>query len=167
MAEDFNKLRMINKQLVQTAFQKKWLFRLDIDGAPDDFDFYVKDVAYNPRDMNTDEEQIGSMTMTWPVSQVPIKVNSTMRDNEDGRNLKFMATWFRKAVRLDGTVGLPYGSNGYLKKVRVYWQKEDGSESCVGEWEMYVIGLGELSQSREESAFMEFPVSFVQFATGD
>ena len=116
MAEDFNKLRMINKQLVQTAFQKKWLFRLDIDGAPDDFDFYVKDVAYNPRDMNTDEEQIGSMTMTWAVSQVPIKVNSTMRDNEDGRNLKFMETWFRKAVRLDGTVGLPYGSNGYLKK---------------------------------------------------
>lgn len=167
MAEDFNKLRAINKQLVQTAFQKEWLFRLDIDDAPDDFDFYVKDVSYNPRDMNTDEEQIGSLTLTWPVSQTPIKISATMRDNEDGRNLIFIAAWFRKAVRLDGTVGLPYGSNGYLKKVRVYWQKDDGSETCVGEWEMYPTGLGEVSQSRENAAFTEFQVSFVQFETGD
>lgn len=165
MPEDFNKLRLVSKQLVATEFQKEWLFRLDIDGAPSDLDFYVKDVSYNPGELNTDEEQIGGMTFSWPVNRAAIKVNATMRDNEDGRVHNFMKTWFGTVVKSDGTVGLPYGSSGYLKKTRVYWQKENGSETIIGEWEMYPVSLGERSQSRENCAFMEFQISLVQFAT--
>ena len=73
------------------------------------------------------------------------KVNSTMRDSEDGRNLKFMETWFRKAVRLDGTVGLALRQQWVSEKGRLYWQKERLPEVCVGEWEMGVVARGELS----------------------
>jgi len=165
MAEDFNKLRLINKQLVSTQFQNDWLFRLEIEGAPDDFDFYVKDISYNPREMGTDEEAVGAMTFTWPTSITPVKVTATMRDNEDGRIMLFMSTWFAKVVKPDGTVGLPYGGNGYLKKVGVKWQKDDGSELGIGEWKMYPTSLGEHSHSRENCAFLEFPVSLIQFQT--
>lgn len=165
MAEDFNKLRLISHQLVETDFQKNWLFRLDIEGAPDDLDFYVKDVTYNPRELNTDDEAIGSLAYTWPTSRSPIKVNAVMRENEDGRIYDFIDAWYNKIIRPDGTVGLPYGADGYLKKVKVYWLKDNGSEKLAGEWEMYPTTLGEVNFSRENAAFMEFQVSFTQFAT--
>lgn len=167
MAEDFNKLRLASKQLVETDFQKSWLFRLDIEGAPGDLDFYVKEVTYNPHDVNTDEETIGSLVFTWPTGRSAIKVNATMRENEDGRIYDFMNAWCQSAAKPDGTVGLPYGGDGYLKKVRFYWQKDDGSEKLAGEWEMYPTSLGEVNFSRENAAFMEFQAAFVQFATAN
>lgn len=62
-------------------------------------------------------------------------------------------------------MGLPYGADGYVRKVRVYEQREDGSETLAGEWEMYATTPGETSRSRENGAYKEFPVAFVQFST--
>ncbi len=68
--------------------------------------------------MNTDEEQIGSMTMTWAVSQVPIKSILQCGIAEGWQKPQIHGDMsLEKAVRLDGiSMGLPYGSNGYLKK---------------------------------------------------
>ncbi len=165
MAEDFNRLRMLSKKLVATDFQKDWLFRLEIEGEPTDFDLYVKDIAYNPLEITTDEENYGGVTMAWPTGRVPVKITATMRDNEDRRISQYISDWCEKAVHADGTVGLPYGADGYVRKVRVYEQRDDGTETLAGEWEMYATSPGETSRSRENGSCKEFPVALVQFTT--
>lgn len=165
MAEDFNRLRMLSKKLVATDFQKDWLFRLEVEGEPADFDLYVKDVAYNPLEITTDEENYGGATMAWPTGRVPVKITATMRDDEDRRISKFFSDWCEKAVHADGTVGLPYGADGYVRKVRVYEQRDDGTETLAGEWEMYATSPGETSRSRENGSYKEFPVALIQFTT--
>lgn len=165
MPEDFNKLRLISRQLVKTPFQMEWLFRLEIDGEPSDFDFYVKDVTCGPVEVTTEEETYGAVSMTWPTGSPPVRITATVRDNEDGRIAKFADAWIRLAVPGPGIVGLPYGPEGYVRKARIYNQKDSGAETLAGEWEMYATSRGEVSRSRENSAFMEFQISLVQFST--
>lgn len=167
MAEDFNKLKMINKRLVQMDFQKEWLFKLEIEDAPEELDFYVKDLSLTPMEISTDEDNIGGTTMVWPTGRSAAKLMAIMRDNEKGEISAFISQWEGKAVHRDGTVGLPYGDDGYLKPVTFYWLKDDAAEKIFGQWEMYPINSGEISMSRENSGHLEFQVSFVQFATSD
>lgn len=165
VAEDFNKLRLITRKLVKTDFQKEWLFRLEIEEEPADFDLYVKDISYSPLEITTDDDTYGGVTMTWPSGRVPAKITVTMRDDADKRISKFVDAWCEKVAHSDGTVGLPYGVDGYVRKVRVYQQRGDGAETLSGEWEMYAQSRGDISQSRENGGFLEFPVSFIQFST--
>lgn len=165
MPEDFNKLRLLARKLVRTDFQKQWQFRLELEGEPSEFDLYVKDITYGPTEITTDDDTYGSVTMTWPTVFVPVKLTMTVRDDMDGRISKFVDAWCCKALHTDGTVGLPYGPDGYVKKVRKYIVHEDGTEDLAEEWEMYALTRGDTSQSRESGEFLEFPVTFVQFTT--
>lgn len=165
MAEDFNKLRLLARKLVKTDFQKEWLFRLEIENEPADFDLYVKDISYGPVEITTDDDNCGSVTMTWPTARTQVRITATMRDDADARISKFIDAWCEKVVHSDGTVGLPYGADGYVHKVRVYNQSDNVSETLAGEWEMYAQSRGDISRSRENGGFLEFPVSFIQFST--
>lgn len=165
MPEDFNRLRLLARQLVRTPFQKDWLFRLELEGEPAGFDLYVKDVSYSPIEVMTDDEPCGATTMTWPTGRTPARLTATVRDDEDGRIASFVDAWCERAAPGSGVVGLPYGVNGYVKKVRVYNLKDDGSERLAGEWEMFATGRGESARSRENGTFMEFQISLVQFST--
>lgn len=165
MPEDFNALRLLARKLVRTKFQKQWQFRLEIEGEPTDFDLYVKDISYGTTEIATDDDTCGAVTMTWPTAFLPVKLSMTMREDEDGRVSTFVDTWCAKAVHSDGTVGIPYGADGYVKKVRKFLVHEDGSETLAEEWEMYALTRGDITQSREAGEFLEFPVTFVQFTT--
>ncbi len=116
MAEDFNKLRMLSRKLVATDFQKDWLFRLEVEGEPAELDLYVKDIAYNPLEVTTDEENYGGVTMSWPTGRVPVKITATMRDNTDRRISAFICEWCEKAVHADGTVACLMGPMGMSAK---------------------------------------------------
>ena len=162
--EDFNQLRQTVRKLVRTDFQPEWLFRLDVSGAPSDFDLYVKDITYSHFDIQTDDEQIGSATMSWPTAEQALQISMTVRDNVDQRVASFLRAWAHQVVHTDGTVGLPYGVDGYVRNVRVYTQSPSGTERLVCSREMYPIQCGEITQSRENAAWMEIPVTFTQFS---
>ena len=165
MSEDFNRLRRLVRQLVATDFAKEWLFRLELEGEPAEFDLFVKDISYSMFETSTDDEQIGSATLVWPTANQTIRISMTVRDHQDGRIRRFVKSWNEKVVHPDGTVGLPYGVDGYVKKCRIYSQTEEGAESVDEELEVYPIQCGEVSRSRENGQFLEFPVTFVQFST--
>lgn len=165
MPEDFNKLRQINRQLVHTNFQMEWQFRFEMEEEPPEFDLFVKDVSYGVFDTATEEDQYGSATFVWPVATQAIRMSVTVRDHEDGRIRDFLKDWHKKVILPNGTVGLPYGPNGYVKKVKRYDLTTDGQEKLEAELEMYPIQCGDISRSRANGEFMEFPVTFVQFST--
>ena len=163
--EDWNACKQMSKKLMRTTFQAEWLFRLEVSGAPSDFDLYVKDISYPHFEIVTDDEQVGSATLSWPKTEQAVQISMTVRDNTDQRVAKFLRQWAHKVVHTDGTVGLPYGASGYVKDVSVYVQTPKGTETLVCKREMFPIKCGEISMSRENNAWMEIPVTFSQFST--
>lgn len=164
MAEDFKKLRRIVRKLVAKDFQKQWQFRLELPNEPPDFDLYVKDIAYGTHEVITEEDTYGGAGMCWPTGVELVKLTATMRDDESGTISSFIDHWIEKVVHVDGTVGLPFGPDGYVKTVKRYIVTDTG-ERLAEQWDMYPKTRGEVSQSRENGEFLEFPVVFVLFGT--
>ena len=161
--ENFSTLRQLVKKLVLTDFQKDWLFSVSIDGAPDDLDMYVKDISYKPIGIGTESDNIGSIVYSYPKNFEEIQVSMTVGDNSDGRIYKWLKQWMLKVVHTDGTVGLPYGEDGYVKNVTINNLTEDGKITNSETFEMYPITVGDFNRSRENGKFMEFPVTFQAF----
>lgn len=164
MAEDFKKLRRTVRKLVAMDFQKQWQFRLELPEEPTDFDLFVKDISFGTHEAITEEDTCGGVSMCWPTGVELVKLTATMRDDSKGTVSTFIDNWIRKAVHADGTVGLPFGLDGYVKTVKRYIVT-DTSEILAEEWEMYPKTRGDVSQSRESGEFLEFPVVFVMFGT--
>lgn len=164
MAEDFAKLRRTVKKLVAKDFQKQWQFRLELPDEPQDFDLFVKDVSFGTLEALTEEDTYGGVSMCWPTGIELVKLTATMRDDEQLTITTFIDAWIKKVVHPDGTVGLPFGADGYVKPVRRYLVTDNG-ETLVDEWKMYPKTRGDVSQSRENGEFLEFPVVFTMFGT--
>jgi hypothetical protein len=164
MKEDFNKMRTIARQLVKTDFKHPWQFKLTIKDAPEDLDFYVKDISYGPTQIENDALKVGAKTLTYPSGAAPVTLSMTVRDNEDERVSKWFDEWAGLVVNTDGTVNLPYGDNGYVKDVTRYHIDADGTESERDSWEMYPVQRGDVTESRDATGtFLEFAVTFIQF----
>lgn len=165
--EDFNQLRRIAKKLGKTEFQAGWLFRLEFVGVPMDFDFFVKDVSYGVFTIATDEDQCGGATFVWPTGVQACRISVTVRDHVDGRVREALLRWRDEVIHPDGTVGLPFGDKGYVRRVRIFNLRDGGQETLESEREMYPEQVGETSRSREQGEWQEIPVTFVQFSTLD
>lgn len=164
MQEDFNKLRSMAHQLVQTRFKHVWQFKLVIDGAPSDFDIYVKDISYGPTEIENDGVKVGGRVLTYPTGAQPVSLSMTVRDNEDERVSKWFDAWALKVAKSDGTMGLPYSSDGYVKKVKRYFVDADGTEEERDTWEMFPVQRGDVTETREGTgSFLEFAITFIQF----
>ncbi len=166
--EDFNKLRLLARQMNRTDFRHGWQFRIEVTSAhsqdpPSDFDIYVKDVTYDPIEIETETEKLAGHTFTWPVGAAPVTVSMTMRDNIDQRIRK----WFQGMTDI---IILPDGTVEMIKKVEVevarYALAPDGTD--VGEPEilwMIPTKLGGITESRDDGNNIEFPITFVQHRT--
>ena len=92
----------------------------------------------------------------------------TMRDHEDERIYNWFNAWAGTVANGDGTVNLPKApdNKGYLRKWRRYQLIKDAKgfkEDMTREWEVYPTQLGDVTESREEQGFLEFPIQFIQF----
>ena len=60
MPHDLNKRRAIASLMVKTHFREPWQWRLEVDGYPhDDFDLFVREVAYGPIEIETEQVKAG------------------------------------------------------------------------------------------------------------
>jgi len=163
--EDFAAMRLIAKQAIKKEFRQSWQFRFEIPQAPDDFDFYVKDVSYGPIEVETEPEKIGpsALTITYPIASAPVQLSMTMRDHEDGRIHNWFAGLVSKVLLEDGTIALP---PEYCLNVERYTVLQTGSGTggvLTDTWVMYPTQLGDVTESRDEPGFCEFPITFIQF----
>ena len=175
MKEDFNQLRMKSKELVRTPFQHGFDWRIEIDGAPPDFELYAKDFTYSPIEVQTETMNVGIQQLTWPNSAGPVGTLMTVRDNKDRRIYK----WFEKLVNgeeikdaegnvtgnrgmfnIDGTVNLP--SEYCFDFKRYSRSSEEGSEP-TDTWKVYPLKIGDITESVDQPGLLEFPITFMQF----
>lgn len=157
MAEDFNQLKLLVKQLVKTPFQEGWQYRLDIEGAPDNFDIYTKEINFGPIEIETDHVKAGIQTLTYPVGTTPTNLSVTVRDHQDRRIYDWFTAWASKVINDDGTVNLP---SQYKKKVERINLVDNKIKDT---WFMYPTKLGDIAESVDSQGFLEFPLTFIQF----
>ena len=162
MQEDFNQRRLLVKKLVHTPFQEGWQYRLDIDddNCPKDLQIYVKEISYGPIEIQTETLLAGMQTLTYPSGTGPVGLSMTMRDNQDRRIYKWFDSWCNKMINLDGTVRLPYGADGYVKKVNRINLSDDEIQDT---WLMFPTRLGDITEAVDAPGFLEFPITFIQF----
>lgn len=151
------------RRLVRTEFKFSWQFKIEIEGQPSDLDIYVKDITYGPTEISNEAIKVGSRALTFPTQAQPVSLSMTVRDNIDERVSKFFDSLASQTVNPDGTVNLPFGANGYVKKVTRYNLQEDGTEKLMDTWHMFAVQRGDVTESREDANFLEFPITFIQF----
>ena len=165
--EDFNKNKLLVRKLVHTKFQHNWQYRIEIEGQPTDFDIFVKDVSYGPVEIGTEATAAGFIQYTYPTSVEPVSVSMTMRDHEDERIYNWFSEWAGRVVNSDGTVNPPmHPEYGYLRKwtrFQLLAGTKGYTEKKSREWSVYPTQLGDITESRDEQGFLEFPVQFIQF----
>lgn len=165
-AEDFNKLRQLNKKLVHTDFVQDWNFKLKLGGQPADFDLFVKDVTISGFEISTDEERYGGATFVWPTGDNPATLSFTAREHYDLRISQFLWEWGGKATTEGGTVGLPVGAGvSYARKCILYNITTQGEEKPFLQMFGYPVHVGDITRSHENGNFMELPVTIQQFST--
>ena len=165
MAEDFNSMRKMTKRLIETKFRQKWQWKIEVDKAPQGFELYVKDITFGPTEVTSEAVKVGAMSLTYADGLGPVTISLTMREDADKRISKWFDDWAGNAVNTDGTVGLPYGSNGYVRKIKLYFVNENGTEELDDEWEVMPGQRGDVTLSYEDPGHMEFPVTFTQFCS--
>lgn len=161
--EDFNRLRIIAQELSKIPFKQSWQWRIDIDGAPADFDFYAKEITFGPIEIETEADKLGGKVITWPTGAAPVTISMTMRDHEDRRIYR----WFEQAAAriFVGNTGLFNMPVDYLLTMRRYAIDSNGGETLSDQWQVYPTQLGDVTESREDPGFLEFPITFTQFAS--
>jgi hypothetical protein len=157
--EDLNQLRLITRRLAQIEFAESWQWRIEIDGAPGEFDFFAKDVTYGPIEIETEAEKIGPKTFTIPTGAAPVSVSMTMKDTPERLIYNWFAEKTNKIFFGDGRVHMPIE---YLLNFRRYSLTHHG-DKLTDEWQVIPTQLGDVTESREDPGFLEFPTTFVQF----
>lgn len=165
MAEDFAALRTMLRKIVQKDFRQAWQFKIEVDGQPSDFDLFVKDVTFGPKEVTTEAAEYGGQVVTWPKGMAPVELSMTMRDDENETVAKWFDEWASKVVNPDGTVNL---QGEYVRKVRRYHVFMDlRSQELRDTWTMYPVRRGDVVESYENGGHLEFQATFVQFRTNE
>lgn len=158
---NLSSMKSISKQMVQTNFRSPWQFRVEIDGAPRDWDLYCKEVVQTPFELEAAEQRVGAHYLSYLNGIQPVSLSLTMRDNEDGRIYNWFKQWVDSVVYPDGTWGLPIE---YLRTVRIYVRQKDGSEYLRQEHRVEPLTLGEITETLESGGgLLEFPITMKEF----
>lgn len=180
-AEDFNRLRLIQKAMKDADYLHPWEWRVDIilpngmsipehtelfrkigggsgsDADTSFFDLYAKDVSFGPVTIENEPVKAGAITFTYPTASAPVSITMTMRDRKDRVVYDWLKALAKKVLNDDGTVNLP---STYLIQMRLINLSDS---TTTDEWLVYPTDMGEITLSVDTEGLTEFPVKFMQF----
>lgn len=132
---EFNAHRKIlAHKAVHTAYRMNCLFRVDIDGMPEDMPLFVKDISYGKGTITSDEKDVGTGSFNTPSKKNAGSVSMTCFDDEEGIISDFIGSLQDLIFNDDGTINLPID---YLFKLRIYHVRYDLSERLEYEADVY------------------------------
>lgn len=158
-------MKRLSKQLVHTEFKEPWQFRVEIEGAPDDWDLYCKEVTHTPIELETNSKRVGAHYLNYLNGSQTLPMSFTMRDNENGDIHAWFEEWVGQVVHSDGTWGVPID---YLRTVKLFGRTRDGGEYLRKERRVQPISIGETTETVERSGtLLEFPITVMEFRGGE
>ncbi len=140
-----NFLKNIQDQAVKKKFKSPKMFRLEVEGAPKDLDFFLIDIAHTPIELDTEDVRYGFKKMNFPNMSQQVDITATFRDSEDERLRTWLSTWAALIDNGDGTSNPP---NMYLKKVSRW--RLGSSNPLSGDFNSSSLGDIDIPLSDEE-----------------
>lgn len=154
-------MKSFSKRMVKTKWHESWMFRVEAEGAPADWDLFCKEITQTPIELEANTRKLGSQYLSYLNGRQAVSLTLTMRDNEDGDVYNWFNDWVGKVAFSDGTWGLP---SEYLKTFKIFRRKSDTSEVLRQELRVQPMVLGELTESVERSgSLLEFPITVIEF----
>lgn len=157
-------MKSMSKRLIKAEMREPWQFRLEIEGAPGDWDLYCKEVTHTPIELEPDAKRVGAFYLNYLNGRQSVTLSTTVRDSEGGEVYQWFKSWVKQVVHEDGTWGVPAD---YLRTAKLYNRNRDGSETLRDEWRVQPIMVGEMSETVERGGnLLEFPLSMMEFRGG-
>lgn len=131
-------LLALQKKRVKQSINKNWrmdhLFRVEIEGQPEELILYVKDVAYGKGTIDSKSMEVGTGEFNLPSKKNAGSVTVTFYDDEAGTISAFITSLQKKIFNEDGTINLPVD---YLFKIKIFRILQDASEFLEYEKSVY------------------------------
>jgi hypothetical protein len=139
-------------------------FHLEIEGAPDRFSTLIREVSVGGGSLDIEEIHSGSIRFALPRSGNVSKMEITCAMDADGVIFKYFRKWRNDVLDEKGLFGLPYGQNGFVRRIRLWTLDENYMpKNVIREIWGYPEDLGQVSFSVKNIEPMEMQVSLVQF----
>lgn len=136
------------EQAVNTNFRKNYLRRLEIDGQPELFDIFVKDISYGKGTIESETIDIANGQVNKPHKRTAGSVTVVFLDDEYGTISDFISSLQNRIFNSDGTQNLPVD---YLFSLRIYRVTESAEEYLEKEWQVYVEENNDYSGDNEST----------------
>lgn len=167
-AKDLNLIRVnkrISKRMVATNYRMPWQFRIEMDGAPNNSDLFVKEITQDPITIETTPFNAGGKQISYPTSLQSVTLAATCFDNEEEDMYRWMEGRVNKVRNKDGTWNLPAE---YLIRCKIFSKMSDGvSERLRQHMMMVPLSIGGLTDTFEGGgSIKEFSLTFTEFSTG-
>lgn len=159
----YQQAKQAARQFMSTPFLQGWQWCIEADGAPFDFDIYVKDIDFGAGSIDADVFQIGAGSISLPTFSSAGEVSMTVRDHEDLRVSKWFDRQLAKVKNVNGTVNLP---SQYVFTIKVFTINEYGTKRLLSSMQVFAIKKGNYSLTREgANTFLSVPLTFQKFMT--
>lgn len=147
---------------MRIRYAQGWQWTVEVDGL-NGFDMFVKDITYSHGSIETESKIIGSVEFNKPTHVTAGPVTMTVRDDEEGKVMKWFMERKAKVTNRDGTINLP---PSYLMNVRLYRVTQDGGVDLESEMRVFPTQLGEVTRSRDQvSEFLSYPITFQKYTS--
>lgn len=139
----------------------QWYVEIEADGAPADFDLYVKDIDYGEGSIDVDTFRVGSGSIAKPTYSSAGEITMTVRDDENGTMRKAIDRLLAKVKNKDGTLNIPAD---YVFKMKIYDLDGNGKKTLRNTYQVFPTKKGSINQSRENgAAILSYPIIFQKF----
>lgn len=153
--------RSIVLSRMKMNFRVDCFYRIEIDGQPDNFNMFPKEVSYGLGTIESDSISIRTGDINIPSKRTAGSVTVVFNDDEDGTSSNFIKSLQDKIFNDDGTQNLPVD---YLIQLRIYRLKQDDSERLEAEWSVYVEENNDYTGSNESRTELgTFSVTFKKY----
>ena len=139
-------------------------FELEIEGAPPDLKFFVREVTMSVGSLEIEEISSGALRFGLPRNATVSRVELTIQIDREGRVVEYFKNWRYQVLKRDGTFGIPFGANGYVRQASIFALNDDYQPSYVFlRLQVYPETLGQLNFTVKNIEALELQLTLVQF----
>lgn len=148
----------------QNRPQHTYKFQLEIESAPEDLKFFVREVTMSLGSLEIEEIQSGALRFGLPRAATVSRLELTLQIDEAGRVVDYFKEWRYTVLKRDGTFGVPFGSSGYVRQASILSLDDKYNPSYLfRRLQVFPETLGQLNFTTKQAEAMEAQVTLVQF----
>jgi len=139
-------------------------FLVEIEGAPEVFNYAVREVSVGGGTLEVEEIQSGALRFALPRNADVSRVEMTVEMDEGGEIFKYFREWRESVLGRDGYFGVPYGADGYVRQVKIFTlDRALRPKNLIRQIQAFPETLGQVAFSVKQSEVMEMQLTLVQF----